>query len=89
MGYLAAVEVRRRWRDAHCGIRGVTGVDSWSNAAPYRGEGSSVVFVHGTSQDLRTWLHQVDAVSAEYRTIVRQFASGTFALTSSVVIIAM
>lgn len=34
-----------------------------------RGDGESVVFVHGTSQDARTWNQQIDAVSTRYRTI--------------------
>ena len=34
-----------------------------------RGEGESVVFVHGTSQDGRTWNHQIDAVATRYRSI--------------------
>jgi pimeloyl-ACP methyl ester carboxylesterase len=35
-----------------------------------RGQGEPVVFVHGTCQDLRTWLPQIDAVSGAYRTII-------------------
>ena len=34
-----------------------------------RGEGESVVFVHGTSQDGRTWNQQVGVVATHYRTI--------------------
>lgn len=41
-----------------------------------RGTGEAVVFVHGTSQDLRTWLHQLDAVAARHRVLdySRRFA---------------
>lgn len=35
-----------------------------------RGQGQGVVFVHGSSQDLRTWLHQAEAVSAGHRAII-------------------
>jgi pimeloyl-ACP methyl ester carboxylesterase len=34
-----------------------------------RGQGQSVVFVHGTYSDLRTWLPQVDVFAAEYRAV--------------------
>lgn len=34
-----------------------------------RGEGQSVVFVHGGYSDLRTWLPQLDAFAAEYRAV--------------------
>lgn len=34
-----------------------------------RGQGQNVVFVHGTSQDMRTWLHQLEPVSAKFRAI--------------------
>jgi pimeloyl-ACP methyl ester carboxylesterase len=34
-----------------------------------RGEGPSVVFVHGGYSDLRTWLRQLDAFGTEYRAV--------------------
>lgn len=34
-----------------------------------RGRGQSVIFVHGGYSDLRTWLPQMDAFSARYRTV--------------------
>ncbi len=34
-----------------------------------RGEGESVVFVHGVYSDLRTRLPQLDAFAAEYRAV--------------------
>lgn len=34
-----------------------------------RGDGPPVVLVHGSASDLRTWTHQVDALSARFRVI--------------------
>jgi pimeloyl-ACP methyl ester carboxylesterase len=34
-----------------------------------RGQGEPVVFIHGTSQDVRTWHDQLDPVAREYRAI--------------------
>jgi pimeloyl-ACP methyl ester carboxylesterase len=34
-----------------------------------RGQGEPLIFVHGTSQDMRTWSGQLDAFAREYRTI--------------------
>jgi pimeloyl-ACP methyl ester carboxylesterase len=34
-----------------------------------RGAGENVVFVHGTSQDIRTWRNQITDVASRYRTI--------------------
>jgi pimeloyl-ACP methyl ester carboxylesterase len=34
------------------------------------GEGESVVFVHGTSQDMRTWFHQIDPVASKHRAMI-------------------
>jgi non-heme chloroperoxidase len=33
------------------------------------GTGPSVVFVHGSTSDLRTWTHQVDAFASKYRAV--------------------
>ncbi len=35
-----------------------------------RGQGESVVFIHGSSQDMRTWAQQLRPFSMEYRTII-------------------
>jgi pimeloyl-ACP methyl ester carboxylesterase len=53
-------------------VEGLKTVEANGTALAYleRGSGESVVFVHGSSQDLRTWLHQIDDVSSAHRAII-------------------
>jgi pimeloyl-ACP methyl ester carboxylesterase len=44
-------------------------VDGAALAYREQGEGEPVVFVHGSSSDLRTWERQLPAIGASYRAI--------------------